>query len=130
MNDQELVDDFFRSLPGGEFHHRDHLRLAWLAVRRRDVERAVELVAAAITAFATAHGQARKFHWTLTEFWVRLVDHARRTAREPDDFDALLAEFPLLLDPQLPQRHWSAVVLWSEPARERWLAPDLQALPG
>ena len=127
MTDAEFVHDFFESLPGGAFHHRDHLRLAWLAVRRSGVESGVELVAAAIAAFAAAHGQTRKFHWTLTEFWVRLVDHA---SCDGDDFDAVLTRHPLLLDVGLAERHWSRGALWSDQARERWLEPDLRALPG
>jgi hypothetical protein len=126
MTDAEFVHEFFESLPGGEFHHRDHLRLAWMAVRRSDVERAVELVAHAIAAFASAHGRSQKFHRTLTEFWVRLVEHASRDDR---DFDTVLRRHPMLLDVRLPERHWSRRALWSDEARGRWVEPDVRPLP-
>jgi hypothetical protein len=126
MTDAEFVHEFFESLPDGEFHHRDHLRLAWLAVQRSDVERAVDLVAHAIATFAAAHGQSRKFHRTLTEFWVRLVAH---TSRDDDDFDEVLRRHPMLLDVRLPERHWSHAVLWSALARESWVGPDVLRLP-
>jgi hypothetical protein len=35
IHDDELLRAFFGlTLPSSEFRHRDHLRLAWLAVRR------------------------------------------------------------------------------------------------
>jgi hypothetical protein len=129
MTDDAFVHEFFAGLPGGRFGHRDHLRLAWLALRRKgSAEAALPIVEHAIQGFARAHGAERKYHRTLTEFWVRLVEHAR-SARPELDFDAFLAAFPLLLDPRLAERHWSADELWSEEARGSWVEPDLVPLP-
>ena len=128
MADEEFVHAFFDSLPDG-FHHRDHLRLAWLTLeRKRSTQAALPLVEHAIQGFARAHGAERKYHRTLTEFWVRLVEHARSTRPELD-FEAFLAAFPFLLDPGLAERHWSADELWSEAARAGWVEPDLVPLP-
>jgi hypothetical protein len=128
MTDEEFVHEFFASLPGG-FHHRDHLRLAWLALGRKgDADEALPLVERAIQGYARAHGAERKYHRTLTEFWVRLVEHARSTRPELD-VDAFLVAFPLLLGPGLAERHWSADKLWSEDARAGWVEPDLVPLP-
>ena len=34
MNDRAFIDAFERcALPNGSFHHRDHVRLAWLYLR-------------------------------------------------------------------------------------------------
>jgi hypothetical protein len=121
MTDEELVHSFFESLPDG-FHHRDHLRLAWLAVARKgSADDALPLVEHAIQGFASAHGAGRKYHRTLTEFWVRLVAHAR-DARPELDFEEFLAAFPF-------ERHWSADELWSEQARGGWVEPDLAPMP-
>ena len=48
MNDDDFVQAFMDgSLPPGHFHHCDHLRLAWLLIRRLDVELAGITIAAA-----------------------------------------------------------------------------------
>jgi hypothetical protein len=128
VNDDDFVSAFFESLSGG-FGHRDHLRLAWLALERTgSAEAALPLVEHAIQGFARAHGADRKYHRTLTEFWVRLVAHARAD-RPGLDFEPLLEGFPLLLDPRLAERHWSGDELWSEEARAAWREPDLVPLP-
>lgn len=125
--EQRLIDGFFASLPGGEFHHRDHLRLAWLAVRKTD--QPVEVVGRAIRRYARAHGAAAKYHETITAFWVRLVAHAVSERPDLDDFDSFLDAFPLLLDKRLASHHWSDHVLWSDEARATWAEPDLLPLP-
>jgi len=127
--DEAFVHEFFASLPDGRFGHREHLHLAWLALERKgSADEALRLVEHAIQDYARAHSAERKYHRTLTEFWVRLVEHARSMRLELD-FDALLAAFPFLLDRRLAERHWSADELWGEAARAGWVEPDLVPLP-
>jgi len=48
--DDEFLRAFFGlTLPSSEFRHRDHLRLAWLAVRRHGGDVAEEVVASGIS---------------------------------------------------------------------------------
>jgi hypothetical protein len=130
MSDDEFLHGFMDgSLLPGHFHHRDHLRLAWLLVRRLDVESAGAAVAAGIRRFAAGHGQAAKYHETLTQFWVRIVGHMLHERPDIADFDAFIAAFPQLLDKGLPQRHWQRETLGSAAARATWVEPDLLALP-
>ena len=129
MSGDEFVQAFFASLPEDRFGHREHLQLTWLALGRSGLEEATGTVGAAIRAYAEAHGADRKYHQTLTEFWVRLVDHCRRERPEPDGFDAFLEAFPFLLDRGLAGRHWSDESLWSDEARAAWREPDLRTLP-
>ena len=134
MTDQAFVHEFFASLPEGRFEGFENgsaeaSYYTWLALGRRgSPDEALPLVEHAIQGYARAHGAERKYHRTLTEFWVRLVDHARSRRLELD-FDAFLAAFPFLLDPGLAERHWSADELWSEAARAGWIEPDLVPLP-
>ena len=116
-------------LAPGSFHHRDHLRLAWWLTRQSGIDQALATIARAIRHFATAHGQADKYHETLTRFWVRIVGHAIEARPEIATFDAFLEAFPFLLDKDLPSRHWSRETMWSPAARAQWVAPDLLALP-
>src|ERR1700736_3537869 len=111
-----------------DFHHRDHLRLAWIQIRRLGLERASDTVATAIRRFATHHGHANRYHETMTRFWVRVVGMGinRHTTLA---FDDLLAAEPHLLDKNLPYRHWSRERMGSDEARRHWVEPDTRPIP-
>lgn len=111
-----------------QFHHRDHLRLAWAQIHRLGFEAASDWITRQIQQFATHHGHADRYHDTMTRFWVRVVELAIRL--HPDlSFDALLDAEPHLLDKTLPFRHWSREHLMSPAARNQWLEPDLRPMP-
>jgi hypothetical protein len=137
MKSDEIVsadDDAFVAafhagqIPNRGFHHRDHLRLAWVHIHRLGLAQATALVTSAILRFATHHGSRDRYNDTMTRFWLRLVataisDHPALT------FEALLAAEPHLLEKELPFRHWSRERLLSLPARAGWVDPDLRPLP-
>jgi hypothetical protein len=111
-----------------DFHHRDHLRLAWIQIHRLGLDRASDTVAGAIRQFAGRHGHADRYHETMTRFWVRVVGLG--ITRHPTlAFDDLLAAEPHLLDKNLPFRHWSRERMASDEARRRWTEPDIRLMP-
>jgi hypothetical protein len=111
-----------------DFRHRDHLRLAWIQIRRLGLEGAAQAVAGAIRKFAALHGHADRYHETMTLFWVRLVGMG--ISRHPAlAFDDLLAAEPHLLDKNLPFRHWSRERMGSDEARRQWTEPDVRLIP-
>jgi hypothetical protein len=116
------------TIPNHAFHHRDHLRAAWLYVRKRGAGDAERTMLETIRHFASLHGHASKFHHTLTVVWVKLVA-AHATQHMDATFDELLNLDGRLLDKELPLRFYSAGVLFSESARARWVEPDVRALP-
>ncbi len=130
LSDDAFLHAFFNAgLANSEFHHRDHLRLAWLQVRRLGASRAEASVVEGIRHFATAHGHGERYHDTMTRFWVRLVAHAADDRPQISDFDEFLAAYPLLLDKNTPLRHWSREALFGAVARGAWWEPDQVALP-
>lgn len=130
MTDDDFVEAFLGgSLSPAQFHHRDHLRLTWYLIRRDGEAAAPEAITTGIRAFATRHGQAQKYHETLTRFWIRVVGHMMAARPEIAEFETFLAAFPQLLDKDLPYRHWRRETMWDEAARRAWVAPDLLALP-
>jgi hypothetical protein len=133
MDDAAFLSAFEAGmLPNSEFHHRDHIRLTWLYLRRDGPDDGARAVSEGIRRFATAHGAAERFHLTLTNFWVRLVQHVAEVLPGIDQFDALLAAFPLLADKTTVYRHYSRETLSSPLAptdvgRPRSAAPALTA---
>ena len=130
MTDDEFVQAFLTgNLPPTQFHHRDHLRLTWVLVRLTGVEEAMKRITSGIRYFATLHGQAEKYHETMTRFWVRIVGHAVAARPDITAFEDFLAAFPLLLEKDLPYHHWRRETMLSPDARAHWVEPDLLALP-
>jgi hypothetical protein len=111
-----------------DFHHCDHLRLAWVQIRRLGLERASDSVTVAIRQFAAHHGHADRYHDTMTRFWLRAV--AIGIHHHPDlTFEGLLAAEPHLLDKSLPFSHWSRERMGSDAARQHWVEPDIRLMP-
>ena len=114
--------------PGGEFGHREHLRLAWRELREHERPVALARIETAIRHVAEAHGAPGKYHRTITEAWAALVGY--HLAEAPAlEFDAFLERFPGLLDGGLLQRHFSPELLATPAARAAWVDPDLRPLP-
>jgi hypothetical protein len=122
-------EQFLAALASGElaasqFRHADHLRLAWLWVRRLPLEQAEERVRATIQAFAQRHGVPGLYHETITRAWVRLIATHRETS-----FGEFLEENEYRLNRELLWRFWTPEVLGSEVAKGQWVEPDRHALP-
>jgi hypothetical protein len=129
MTDDELIEAFEScELPGAAFRHREHLRLAWVYLRRMSPELAAEAMERGVRRFATHHGAAQKYHHTITLVWMKLVA-AAMAAHPSEDFDGLLRVHPALLDKLTPGRYYSSERLQSAAARANWLEPDLRPLP-
>jgi len=128
--------EFARAIEGGEvpnaeFHHREHLRLAWTYLAESGtLEEATGRIVAAIQRFAAAAGAAQKYHETLTVFWMRVLWRVREQKGVAAGFEDVLRSEPRLLDKDLPLAYYSGGRLFSEDARRSWLEPDLQPLEG
>jgi hypothetical protein len=109
------------------FGHRQHVHLTWLAVREHGTSAAITLISDGIRRTARYAGAPQKYHATISEAWVRLV--ASHATVDGDDFDAFAQRYPALLDKRLLARHYRSSTLASSVARQRWVEPDLAALP-
>jgi hypothetical protein len=115
-------------VPGGEFGHREHLRLAWILIDRYGLDAAVPEIERRLRHLAEAHGMPEKYNRTMTLFWVRLVAHVAARTPAATSAEFLDAE-GWLLNPGLARRHYSAELLSSRRARAAWVDPDLIAMP-
>ena len=130
LNDNEFRRAFEScELPNSAFHHGDHIRAAWLYVRRFGVSEAESRLSEGILRFATHHGGPQKYHHTMTVAWVRLIAVAHRDTPALDRFEDFLAAHPHLLDMRALSKYYSASRLGSPAARAAWVEPDLQTLP-
>jgi hypothetical protein len=128
MNDSEFLQHFeMAHLPA--FPHREHIRMAWLYLRRDGWEQGYQAIQKGLRHFAAAHGQSQKYHESITRFWALLVYHGIQTKPEISSFDDFVSAFPFLLDKQSMSKHYSPERLFSAEARADWLEPDLIPMP-
>ena len=126
MTDEELLTSFEGGdEPPGGFHHEQHVRVAWLYLRRLPLAGALERFTTELKRFAEKQGAPQLYHETITVAFLllineRLAEHSAATwpefaARYPD----LLAWKPSILD-----RYYQHDTLWSERARRTFVMPD------
>lgn len=132
MTDQDLIDRFERqALTGAQFHHRDHVRLAWLYLRRYSVLDALERFAGGLRELARRHNVANRYHATIT--WALfLLIHERMERGGPDTtWDAFAASNPDLLEwgggANILNVYYRPETIESDLARRIFLLPDKSA---
>ncbi len=127
LDDTEFVLQFENgSLPPALFDHLGHLRMAWIYLQRYGEDRAIEKACGGIRAFARHHGDADKFHKTLTVASIKIVNHFVQGS-SADHFSNFIRENPGLGHSfkELVERHYSGSLLGSKKARGEYLPPDL-----
>lgn len=115
--------------PGGAFRHREHIHLAYIAVRRYGPGRATPVVAGWLKHLAAYHRAPQKFHATVTRAWVEIVAHHMAAGPCAPDFASFADRYPPLMDKRLLTKHYSSRLLASAAAKTGWLEPDLAAFP-
>lgn len=130
LDDATLLRDFEDgTLPASTFHHRDHLRVAWLYLKAEPPLTALARFAEGLKRFAAANGAAGLYHETITWAYLLLIrermagEDAGGTATTSEEFvdrhPDLLAWKPSILD-----RYYRPETLKSELARRVFVMPD------
>ena len=115
--------------PDGSFRHREHIHLAYLAVRRHGPDQAAGVVSGWIRQLAAYQRAPQKFNATVTRAWTEIVAHHVAAAPPATDFASFADRYPALLDKRLLTRHYRSSTLAAVPARRGWVEPDLLPFP-
>jgi hypothetical protein len=122
----ELLARFLdTTLPADQFHHEQHVQVAWRFVRNHGMPAALGEFTAAIKRFAAAKGAHGLYHETIT--WAFLLLIAERQARtDSQTWEAFAAAHPELLiwKPSILERYYSRELLQSDIARRAFVFPD------
>ena len=113
----------------GQFRHRQHINLAFLAVHRYGMPAATGKICSWIRHISAYERAPQKYHHTVSRAWVEIVAH--HVGADPDcaDFDLFAGRNPALLDKRLLTRHYRSATLASGLARDGWVEPDLLPFP-
>jgi 2'-5' RNA ligase len=134
MSDDELVRSFEDcTLANSAFHHRDHVRLAWIYLGRHPALEALARFVEGLQRFATFHGHPGLYHETIT--WAFLFLIHERMADAPggpgnESWEEFAARNPDLFawSPSILDRYYDAETLRSERARKVFVLPRREFL--
>jgi len=129
-SDREFRASFESGGFEGQLDHRDHLRLAYIYLVEHDVDDATALMRRALQDFLRRRRiDPAKYHETLTRAWMLAVRHFMETSPPAQSAEMFLALNPQMLDAGIMTTHYSAGLLSSDGARERFAQPDLDPIP-
>lgn len=96
LSDDELTDRWLKcSLGGTGIKHLDHVRIAWVLVRRLGREAAAEALVDGTRRGSAHYGAPERFDEALTRRWASAVADAQERQRA-ESFAALIAACPAL----------------------------------
>lgn len=126
MTDREFVDAFeSMAFPADDFHHREHVRLAWIYLREHPLLAALTRFAESLKRFAANAGAAGLYHETITFAFLFLIHERMQQAscESFDDFARANADL-LTWKPSILDRYYRAETLKGELARRTFVMPD------
>ena len=125
--------------PLEQWHHRDHIRLAYLYLRKYPFDEAAAKLRCGIKAHNQAHGivdaPAAGYHETVTIAWLRLVQAMLSEYGPPpetesgDTGEAFCDAHPELMQKTALRLFYSRERLVSPHAKQHFVEPDLAPLP-
>lgn len=130
-NDDDFLIDF-ESCTLTNWSHKTHLRMAWLYLTRNDRRVAVNKIFDGIKNFIESSQIARKttFHFTMTYFWIQMIDLAIAQSPKDINFEAFLSLNPHLMNGGLFLEYYRKETLLNNPiARQEMVLPDIKPLP-
>ena len=134
LDDEAFLAAFeAHALPLDQWHHLDHIRVAFLYLRAHGVEEGIARIRGGIQGYNAARGVqdalTSGYHETVTQAWARLVAQALRDGPEVADSQAFAAAHPELLDKRRLRRHYTPDQILTLEAKRVFVEPDLEPLP-
>ena len=132
MSDEEFLAAFEGcTLPKADWTHAAHVRMAWLYLTRLPKSDALARVRGGIRRYNAAVG-SDGYHETVTVAFTLLIRSRMDAAGRGEGFAAFAARNPDLFEgrSELLGRHYDPATLADFEARQRFVVPDREPLPG
>ncbi len=98
MTEEELITQFESgSLPANEFHHADHVRMAFAYLGKYPLLQALETFSTALRRFAVSQGKPNLYNETITWAYLFLIHERISRAAEKQTWEQFAIENPDLL---------------------------------
>ena len=135
MTDEEFLHLFESAcLTPEQWRHRDHVRTAYLYLRRHPLDIAFKKMRDGLHTLNAVHKvpdlPERGYHETITLAWLRLVHCALCEFGPAETADLFLDQHTQLLSKRALLLFYSHDLLTSAAAKAAFIEPDLAPLPG
>lgn len=127
MKDEEFIQGFENcTLPAESFHHRDHVRVAWLYLRSYSVLETLVRFSAGLKRFANANGKPNLYHETITWAYVLLINQRTELGGREQSWPEFVDANADLFDwkNSILKSYYRDETLRSEMARKVFVFPD------
>jgi hypothetical protein len=127
MNDRDFLAAFEAcAIAASDFHHADHVRVAWIYLQEYPLLKAIERFTMSLKRFANHHGVTGIYHETIT--WAYLLVIHERMQRDNtglgwEHFCAANSDL-FARSPAIIERYYSRETLSSDLARRTFVLPD------
>ena len=130
-SDLAYLDDFNKLLISPDsFHHREHLRIAYVLICKYGVNEARSILRKGIKAFLNHAGvDGSKYHETLTVAWILAIYHFMNISDDSCSFKEFITNNSILLDKDIMSSHYSRSILMTEKAKQKFIKPDIEPIP-
>lgn len=125
MTTQDIIRQFETDTLAGEFHHGDHVRLAFAYLQEFPPQEALDRFTKALKRYAAARSKSQLYHETITHAYFFLIRErmARSGPAQWDDFARQNSDL-LQWKPGILDRYYRDSTLQSDLARSVFLFPD------
>jgi len=127
LTDDELLEQFEKcTLPISAFHHEDHVRLAFLYLRKYPALEALRRFSDSLTRFAGTIGKPGLYNETITWAFVLLIRERMARAGSQQGWEEFAAKNVDLLNwkENILKKYYREETLVSELAKSTFLFPD------
>ena len=127
MDDKVFVQSFEEcTLSTADFRHHEHIRLAWLYLKRDPLLTALERYRDGIKKFATHHGLKNLYNETMTWAYIFLINE-RMVEQNSATWTEFISKNDDLFDGAQPTifKYYTKETLHSQRAKNMFVMPDL-----
>lgn len=121
-----LIAEFEQGRASGDFHHADHVRVAFAYVSEFPMLEALAKFSAALKRFALSKGKPNLYHQTITWTYLLLIGERMARAGKPQSWEEFSAQNADLLRWRggVLERYYGKAALDSDLARRTFIFPD------
>jgi len=127
MNESEWMEAFERcTLPSESFHHAEHVKMAFLYLRKYAPLDALGRFSSNLAGFAAAHGKPDRYNETITWAFLLLIRERMARANSAQTWATFSANNADLLrwEDNILEKYYRPETLASELAKHVFLFPD------
>lgn len=127
MTEEEFYQQFVEtSLDANIFHHSNHVKLAWIYLKKFDLPEALGNFSTALKRYAKAKGATTLYHETITFAFLVLINERMKSHTNEQNWEDFVKNNPDLFDwkNNILKRFYREETLKSKFAKKTFVFPD------